>query len=277
MSKYTSKIEMPFKGLWFLVTGSGREGRVGANIACHMAGLGANVYLHYRSDLSEAERVNKDVLKAGKKHGVKVKLVSGDLSKESDVSLLFGDISPDVVIHNAAVFEPVSMPKNPILFERLNAEAKAFDRNLSANAKAVVLVTEAALHRMRGDGKTGTIVFVGDAFIHGGGVYPRGLVAYTISKAHISAIVRQYAVLEGKAGFRFFAILNGPIEPPPTASAEAIGKIRDEINLPKVNLKPWIGGDAVAKAISLILQAGAVNGACITVDGGRAWRVTEEH
>ena len=81
----------------------------------------------------------------------------------------------------------------------------------------------------------------------------------------------------GRAGFRFLAVLNGPIEPPQTAPAEAVERIRSEINLPTDSLKPWIGGDAVAEVIDLLFQSPAVNGASIAVDGGRAWRVSREH
>lgn len=268
---------MSYEGLWTLVTGAGKRGRVGAKIARHMAERGSNIYLHYRSNKAEAEEVKKEVETAGEKNHVSVELVHGDLSNEEDVAAMFESIAPDIVIHNAAVFEPNNVPKDATLTEHLKSHAETLQKNLDANTKAVHLVTEAALYRMQKEGKVGTIIFIGDAFISKNGVYPENLTAYTASKSFIENIVRQYAKAYGKKGFRFFGILNGPIEPPPSAPAQTVQDIQDEIPLPEESLDPWIGGEAVAEAIDHVLQSKGINGESIAVDGGRAWETGSEH
>lgn len=266
-----------YKGLWTLVTGADRAGRVGAQIARHMATLGSNVYVHYLSDRLAAEEVMRDVQEAGKAHGVLVELVTGDLGNAEDVTRLFETISPDIVINNAGVFAESAVPKNAHLGEHLEAHRKAFDANMNSNAKSAILVTEAALYRMKETGKTGTIFFVGDASLEHGAIYNKDLMAYTISRVSIPVIARCYAAAWGEAGFRFFAILNGPIEPTTKTPAHAVEAIRDEIHISKEKLHPWIGSAAVAEAIELLLHAGiANNGASFPVDGARGWNIPHE-
>lgn len=262
--------------MWTLVTGAGREGRIGAKIAERFAGRGSNIYLHYRSNPEEAERVKQNVQRAGSKK-TRVELVSGELSNLKDVAALFENISPDIVILNAAIFKPSDTHEDGSLLTHLERHENAFESNVRANAKAALLVTEAALFKAQKEKKKTIVVFVGDAFIDKGGVYPENLEAYTVSKAYIPSLVRQYAQNYGKKGFRFLAILNGPIEPPPTAPKESVEKMREEIALPDTDLDPWIGGEKVAEAIDYLLQSKAVNGAAVAVDGGRSWTTHKEH
>lgn len=263
-----------YEGKWTLVTGAGRRGRVGADIARHFAEKGSDILLHFRSDQEEAVAVKEEIEKGVA--GRSVQLISGDLTNRDDVAKLFTRITPDIVIHNAAIFEPATLDASHSLTQRLEEVERAFTTNLDANLKAAHLVTEAAIHQLRKRKKTGVIVFVGDAFIEKGGTYPENLAAYTASKAPLTALVRHYAHAYGKEGLRFIAVLNGPIEPPRSAPREAVEKIASEIPLPKEKLNPWIGGAAVAQAIDALIQSG-INGEGVAVDGGRSWTTSKEH
>lgn len=244
-----------YAGQWVLITGAGK--RVGADIARYMTARGLNIFLHYHTSRDAAEKLKVELEEESE---VQVKLVTGDLSKEEEVIKLFKDISPDIVIGNAGTFKP-----------------NAFDANIDTNAKAIELITSKAIERMLGDKKRGVIFLVGDAFIESGGVYPANLVGYTMSKAYIPYVVRQLAAAYGKKGLRVLGILNGPIEPPPGASAETINAIRAEINLPEDELEPWIGGWRVGEAIFGLLIATGVNGESVCVDGARAPAAPSEH
>lgn len=244
-----------YTGKWLLITGGAK--RVGADIVRYMAARDLNIFLHYRKSRDAAEGLKKEVEEA---YGVRVELVTGDLSKEEDVEKLFDAISPDIVINNAGAFE-----------------IDDFAKNIDANAKAVYLVTSKAVDRMLRDKKGGVVFLVGDAFIESGGVYPANVVGYTMSKAYIPYVVRQLAAAHGKAGLRFLGILNGPIEPPKDAPVETVSAIRAEINLPERELNPWIGGAKVGEAIYGLLLATAINGESVRVDGGRVSQGRPEH
>ncbi len=238
-----------------LITGAGK--RVGADIARYFAEHGFDILLHYHSSREAALELKDEIESSG---NTAVTLVTGDLSKENDVAAIFSEHSPDVVINNAGRFET----------DDLNA-------NIDANVRAVYLVNRMAIDRMRKDAKRGTIFVVGDAFIESGGVYSEHLDGYTMSKGWIPHLVSQLAAAYGKHGIRVLGILNGPIEPPPSASEEAIAAIQKEINLPESELDPWIGGTKVGEAMYHLFLAKAINGECIRVDGGRRWQTAKEH
>ena len=240
---------------WVLITGAGK--RVGADIARYFASQGFNLIIHYHSSQDEAEALKNEIVE---KYAVKVALVAGDLSKEADVKAIFTKHSPDIVINNAARF----------------AEDN-YHANIDANTTATFLVSQQAIERMLADKKRGTIFLVGDAFIANGGVYSRKLSAYTMSKSAIPELVSALAANYGKSGIRVIGILNGPIEPPPTASAEVIASVKAEINLPDEDLHPWIGGRAVGEAIFLLFSIHALNGESVRIDGGRRWLAPREH
>lgn len=238
-----------------LITGAGK--RVGADIARYFAEQGFNVIVHYNSSRDAALALKQEI---EQEYGVSVELVTGDLSKEEDVGAIFSAHSPDVVVNNAGRFEEDN-----------------FDGNIDANTRAIYHMNRDAIARMLIDGKRGAIFVVGDAFIRGGGVYSEHLDAYTMSKGWIPDVVSQLGATYGKRGIRVLGILNGPIDPPPGASPEAIASIGAEINLPPEDLTPWIGGKKVGEAIYHLLHATAINGECIRVDGGRRWQTAREH
>ena len=235
-----------WKWKWVLVTG-GSE-RVGEGIGEYLAARGLNIIAHARSD-RPALHAFKERIEG--EYGVRVELVTGELTSEADVKNIFAKFSPDVVINNAGVFK------------KDDTEA-----NMAANKTAPLFVAQEAIARMRVDKKGGVIFFVGDAFIGRGGVYSEDLAGYTRSKAWMSGEVEKLAPLN-KEGIRVLAILNGPIEPPPTASPETIAEIREEINMPDKELNPWIGGWRVGEAVYGLLIAEAISGTCVLVDGGR--------
>lgn len=264
-----------YKGKSVLITGAGKRGRIGAQIAEHFAAEGADTIIHFRSNPEEAAEVQKLVQSRGP--NTKAELVSGDLSKPEDIEKLFAAISPDIVIHNAAVFEPSRVPKDADLSTQLKGYNDALNKNFDANVRAAELVTRAAIYALKRSKKPGVVVFIGDAFIDKHGTYPENLTAYTISKAAIPALARQYAQAYGRDHIRFFAVSNGPIEPPPSAPQSTIEHMQREIALPTEELKPWLTGKRVAEAIDYGIRTSGLNGSTIPLDGGRSWTTADEH
>ncbi len=259
-------------GKWALVTGAGRVGRVGADIADNLARNGANIFLHYRSKPEEAKQVAGTI----REYGTQVELVQADLTDYRRVAEIFTGIDPDIVVNNAAIFRRSDASLDSTMADYLEQRAAVLRENWEANALSPLLVTDAAVHRMH-NRKEGVIVFVGDAFINRGGAYPTGLTGYAVSKSYIPDILRDYAASYGKQGLRFVGVLNGPIEPMTETPQEAIDHMRKEINLPESRLTPWVGGKAVAQAVEHMIRMDGVNGEYITVDGGRVWTTIKEH
>jgi len=238
-----------WKEKWVLITG-GSE-RVGAGVSEYLAARGFNLIAHARTDRPALHAFKARI---EQEYGVRVETVVGELTNEAEVKAIFAKHSPDVVVNNAAVFK-----KNDT------------EENMAANKQAPLLVTREAIARMRADKKGGVIFFVGDAFLARGGVYSEDLAGYTLSKSWILDEVNKLAPL-GKEGIRVLAVLNGPIEPPLTASPESVAAIAKEINIPDKDLNPWIGGSRVGEAMYGLIIAEAISGTCVLVDGGR--RVT---
>ncbi|MEK7567770.1 MAG: SDR family NAD(P)-dependent oxidoreductase [Patescibacteria group bacterium] len=257
---------------WVLVTGGAK--RVGAEIVLRLAQDGYNIYLHFRSSQTEAEETKKKA----EGYGAQIHLVAGDLSNKNDVRRIFEEISPDAVIHNAADFA-TSKPKGNSLADILEAEEIAFNRNMAANAMGPLLVTKAAIHRMRQEKKGGTFIFIGDACIHGNGdAYGSDKDAYIMSKSYVPFVSKHRAIELSKEGFFFHAVLNGPIDPPAGAPKETVSKIAEDLNVPPAFRNPWLGGASVAEVISLLLKMPpAATGTIFTVDGARGRVTPPEH
>jgi NAD(P)-dependent dehydrogenase (short-subunit alcohol dehydrogenase family) len=263
-----------YSGTWALVTGAGIPGRIGAAIAERLARAGANIYLH---DIKETDAM-KSVVSAVEKTGVMVRPCFGDLTRAADVQQLFESFEnpPDIIVNNAGIFRAADVRDGMSLPEYLVAHERAIDINVAVNMKSAFLVTEAAVYSLKKAGKSGVIVFEGDAFLERAGSYPRNLAAYAASKMYIPSVVHQLAEQHGREGIRFLGVLNGTIEPPATAPQSTIEHMQREIPLPAHLLNPWLGAASVADAIVNLIQMEAVNGTTLTVDGGRTWTTKEE-
>ncbi len=244
-------------GKWALITGGAQ--RIGAVLARHLAACGMNIIIHYFTSADAALALKKEL---EKRHKVRVKLVSGDLTKKEVVDEIFKKYSPDAVLNNAAVFKPNDTREN-----------------MATNRDAPLRITKAAIRRMLADKKKGVIVFYGDAWIGRGRAYPKNLDGYVRSKRWIPGAVANYAPY-GRKGIRIVGILNGPIVPPKSASREAVALIAKQLQSPDDERVPWIGPEAVADATKFVLQNSAIVGSCIFVDAGRGatkGRAPKEH
>ncbi len=263
-----------YKNKSVLVPGAGKRGRIGAQIAEHFVKQGARVIIHYRSNEGEAREVESTIKKMVPT--ATIDLVSGDLARPEDVAKIFGTHAPDIVINNAAVFEPSKASAAMTLEEKLRAHNDALTKNLDANIRSSELTSRAAIETLLKEKKQGVVVMIGDAFIDRGGTYPEELSAYTASKSPIPFMVAMLGRAYGKNGIRVLGVLNGTIEPPPQAPDDTVRHMQDEVALPKEILTPWIGGKAVAQAIDNLIRTEAANGVTLRLDGARSWTTKKE-
>jgi NAD(P)-dependent dehydrogenase (short-subunit alcohol dehydrogenase family) len=128
-----------------MVTGSVK--RLGRDIAIHLAELKFDVVLNYfNSSDEDAERTSEQI----EAYGVDVLCVKADLSKVSDIKMLFGEVQKkfgrlDVLVNNAAIFERVDF---------FDVSEEMFDKFINMNLKnAFFCSQEAAKLMMMSDGE----------------------------------------------------------------------------------------------------------------------------
>ncbi|KAF9737481.1 hypothetical protein PMIN06_011710 [Paraphaeosphaeria minitans] len=147
----------PLEGKLAIVTGSSRG--LGAALAQHLAGKGANVVINYTSDDSTAaaKTVAEEIQT---KHGVKTVLAKCDITKQDGPSQLIeiaksqftkeGDFQIDILINNAGVVNPA--PMGSVTYEE-------FEHTFQLNARAPLFVIQAAMPYLPKD-RSGRIVNV---------------------------------------------------------------------------------------------------------------------
>lgn len=124
---------MSLKGKTAFITGSSRG--IGKSVALKFASEGANVILHYRSNVEEAQNVEKEI----QKMGVKVWKYAADLSDLEQVAKLIETIKSqhsklDVFVSNAAAtaFKPLSEIKPHHIQKTFNITISTFIMMMNA-------------------------------------------------------------------------------------------------------------------------------------------------
>ena len=229
-----------------LITGGAR--RVGRTLVLAAARAGANIILHHANSPAEAE----DVAGIVRSMGQKVRVVQADLADQKSVEVFVDDVfsgpAVDVLINNAAIFEPADFFETDLaLWQRhmdLNLTApfrlsQAFARqNLSAIEKRIINILDWRALRPGSD--------------H---------FAYTISKAGLAALTRSMAQVLAP-GIIVNAIAFGAILPPSDGG--------DPLKvLENVPIKRWADLDEVARTMLFLLEGPAyITGEIIHLDGG---------
>lgn len=166
-----------------LVTGGARG--IGAAIVRTLAGHGATVMFAYKGAEEAAALVVKEIAEAG---GI-ARGVRADVSQMLEVSALFSACDAafgptpnlDILVNNAGIGTSGGDASLATGSEEL------FDRIMQVNAKAPYLVTQAALPRMRDNGRIVNIGSisgkVAQAFAAGYGMSKRALQSLTFSTA----------------------------------------------------------------------------------------------
>jgi 3-oxoacyl-[acyl-carrier protein] reductase/pteridine reductase len=161
-----------------LVTGGAR--RIGRGIALALARAGADVAITYRSSRAEAARTVREIENLGCRALAVECDVRSEVSVRAAIAATIGRFGRlDVVVNNAAVFEPVPL-------ERISLEQ--WDAVFETNARGPFLVAREALAHLRA--VQGRIVNIGSL----GGIHAwSGHAHYCASKAALHMLTQAMA------------------------------------------------------------------------------------
>lgn len=178
---------------------SGGSRGIGRAITLSQAAPGMTLFINYLRDEESAEAVKREA----EKKGAAVHLIAGNVGDPDDVKAIFGAVVEktkrlDYLIHNAAlgVFKPVS-----------ELRVKDWDISLDVNAKALLLLAQAAFPLMKDAG--GKIVALSSLGSHR---FTPDYGAIGISKAALENLVRYLAVEYAAHKIAVNAVSGGLIE-----------------------------------------------------------------
>jgi 3-oxoacyl-[acyl-carrier protein] reductase len=233
-----------------LVTGGSRG--IGAAIVRRLAAEGAAVAFTYAASADKAEALAAEIVAAGGR-ALAIQADSADpqaLAAAVDGTLAaFGRL--DVLANNAGILLHGMVDDYPLA---------DFDRMLAVNVRAVFAAVQAALPHL---GEGGRIITTGSVVADRVG-FP-GASVYAMTKAAVAGLTRGLARDLGPRGITVNAVQPGPTETD-MAPAEAIGdRVRPLIPLGRMGRDSEIAGLVAYLAGP---EAGFVNGACLTIDGG---------
>jgi len=180
-----------------VVTGASKG--IGAAIAQHLAAEGAAVVVNYSSSKEGADRVVAEISKAGGK----ALAVKANVSKKSDIDLLFAETKKafgklDILINNAGIYE----------FSPLEAITEDhFHKQFNLNVLGLILASQEAVKHIGPAG--GSIVNISSVASTAG--LPNAAV-YSATKAAVDAVTRSLAKELGPRKIRVNSLNPGMVE-----------------------------------------------------------------
>jgi NAD(P)-dependent dehydrogenase (short-subunit alcohol dehydrogenase family) len=237
-----------------LVTGAAK--RLGRAIALDLAAQGWSVAVHHRGSIKEAEETATTI----REKGVSAFVLAADLSDENQTSCLVGDAASALgplhaLINNASVFEHDDIA---------TMTRESWDMHMAVNLRAPILLTQKFAEQVPAN-DTGAIVNLLDQRMYK--PTPEFL-SYGASKAGLHWLTATMA--QGLAPhIRVNAVAPGPTLPSARQSKEHF-EHQTSSTLLGHGAKP----QEIAAAVRYLLEAQAVTGQTITVDGGQhlIWR-----
>ena len=235
---------------------SGGTRGIGRAIALSQAQKGVTLFLNYLRDDASAEKIRSDA----EKKGANVVLLPGNIGDEETIRALFETVksqtkSLDALVHSAAlgVFKPV-----------LELRVKDWDISLDVNAKAFLLLSQAALPLMKKKG--GRIVTVSSLGSHR---FTPNYGAIGISKAALENLVRYLAVELAPFKIRVNAVSGGLIQ------TDALNLFPQSETMKKEYLSRTPGArlgrpEDLARVVSFLLEERSdwIYGQTLIADGG---------
>jgi NAD(P)-dependent dehydrogenase (short-subunit alcohol dehydrogenase family) len=179
-----------------LVTGASRG--LGRASALALAGMGAQVLVHYSSGVKEAEAVVAEIRKAGGRADA----VAADLSAPDgphklarQVRAVVGD-RLDILVANAGISKSATLEETTV---------EDFDRLFAVNVRAPFFLVQQLLPIMC---KDSSIVLVSSLVAHAA---LGTLAAYAATKGAIDTLVKHFAAVLGERGIRVNAVAPGVV------------------------------------------------------------------
>lgn len=230
-----------------LITGSAV--RIGREIAYHLADSGWDMALHYNSSLKEGSSLEIE-LKARypkqKFYLFKASLSSAGETKKLVTNVInhFGRL--DLLINNAAIFEPASLSKTSV---------QMLDRHWQINFRAPFIL----INNFANIAEKGIAINIVDTRITKNDV---DYFAYTLSKKALWELTK-LAAIELAPGFRVNAIAPGALLSPTGKDSDYLEKVAS-----KSPLKKPVQMSSILKSIDYILGNESMTGQLLFCDGG---------
>jgi pteridine reductase len=243
----------PLSGRLALVTGAGQ--RLGRAIAEGLAGLGADVAVHYHASREGADEAVARI----RLDGNRAEAFLADLRRPETLAPLveaveraLGPIS--VLVNSAGTFERADF---------VETSPELLERQWALNTRAPYLLTQAVARKMLARGGRADVVNVLDI----GGVFQtwRHFSAYTMTKAAMAELTRALA-LELAPKIRVNAVAPGTVLPAGSVSSEERAAL--EARIPQGHF--GTPADVVAAVGLLLTGPSFMTGQVIAVDGGRS-------
>jgi NAD(P)-dependent dehydrogenase (short-subunit alcohol dehydrogenase family) len=232
-----------------LITGAAR--RIGRAIALDLAHDGWRVAIHYRRSRDDAEALVRDIKNAGGNAAA----IAGDLAKPEDVARLVPRCSevlgaPTCLVNNASEFLADTVT---------TVTMDAWDTHLDINLKAPVFLAQ-SLHLHLPAGANGNVINIIDQRVW---KLTPDFFSYTISKAGLWTATRTLAQALAPR-VRVNAIGPGPVlKNVHQSEGDFAAEVRSTL------LKRGPTPAEIAAAVRFILEAPAMTGQMIALDGGQ--------
>jgi len=230
-----------------LVTGAAK--RLGRAIALHLASQGWNVAIHYHGSAEEAESAAQEA----RAKGVKAATFKANLSREEESAALIGRAAAQLgpltaLINSASLFENDDWQ---------SAGRASWDAHMETNLRAPFVLSQAFARQVP---DKGAIVNIIDQRV----LKPTPqFISYSLSKAGLYWLTTTLAQALGP-NIRVNAVGPGPTMRNVRQSEEDFTRQRDATVL-KRGAEP----EDVARAVAYLLNAEAVTGQMLAVDGGQ--------
>lgn len=235
-----------------LVTGGKR---IGAEVARHLASLGADVVVAYNRSREEADETVAAIQALGRRAWA----MQADLKDPAACRTLVDRAADvlgrlDVLVNMASVY--VAKP-----FDQLTPED--WDAAMLVDLRATFLCSLAAVPHMRRRGG-GRIVNFSDWISASGRPRYTGYVPYYTAKAGVIGLTQSLALELATDQILVNAVAPGPILAPPGTSDEELRAVEQATPLGR-----WGGPGTIAQCVQFLIETDFVTGETVRVDGGR--------
>ncbi len=237
-----------------LVTGA--SDGIGAEIAFHFAGLGANVIVNFNSNVEGAAKVVERI----KEIGGDAEAIQADVSDKEQVDLMISTVLEnhgqiDILVNNAGIY-----PSK----EFLDMSVEEWDRVIDVNLRSVFLCSQAVGKQMVKKEINGSMINISS--IEARSPAPKHA-HYSTAKAGVEMFTKTLALELGRYGIRVNAIAPGLIWKEGLEQAWPEGVARWKKSAPLNRLGKALD---IAQTCTFLASEKAewITGEVITVDGG---------
>ncbi|MCJ8310974.1 MAG: glucose 1-dehydrogenase [Rhizobiaceae bacterium] len=239
-----------------VITGAGRG--IGAVMAKHMAGEGANVVVSDVLDTAETVAAIKGA--GGNAIGLNV-----DVTSDADLAAMveatekeFGALN--ILVNNASIF--AALQPKPFL----QIDNDEFDKVMTVNARGVHQATKAVVPAMLRAGGGKIVNIASGTFYYG----PPGLSHYTASKGAVIALTRGYGRELGDKNIQINAIAPGLTESESIQGHAGFDPARGPTVQSRSIKREMVPEDLLGSLMYLITpDSDFVTGQTLNVDGGK--------